>query len=239
MAEITPRKKVTKNIIYACRCCNVDTNTHEIRFNLFGQKSLNEGLVDAIKQLSGIAVSGDDELSHYICRTCARNIPILNTKVTEFKKKCAETAKKQREQFCSIREKRGRKDDSAVTEKSPLPQQARKRTFVEKRVAHTSLEERFSRISPKPGPLSLPAPLQTLTTIYDLLGEDQVPHANAQPEQHHSTHPQQLPLAEGLAIISESGLLGIKVCMLQIFHAIITLVVYDICFYTEYRIYKA
>jgi uncharacterized protein (UPF0297 family) len=63
-------------------------------------KSLNECLVDAVKQLSGIAVSGDDEFSHYICRTCARNIPILNKKVTEFMKKCAETAKKQREQFC-------------------------------------------------------------------------------------------------------------------------------------------
>ena len=204
MAEKTPRKKVTEYITYACRCCNIDTNAHDIRFHLFGKKSSNEGLVDAIKQLSGIVVSKEDELSQYICRICARNITNLHKKVTEFKKKCVETAKKQREQFCSIREKRGRKDDYGDVEKSPLPEQPAKRAFVERRVAQ-SLEERFKSIAPKPGPLSLPAPLPT--TVYDPFGQDevQVPRPNAPLEQ--------LPLAEELAIISKSGLQGIKVCL--------------------------
>lgn len=201
MAETTPRKKVLENQIDSCRCCNSNTDPHR-RIALFGTKSSNEGFVNAIKQLAGIVVSENDGLSCYICRTCATNISNLSKKITDFKNKCTDTAKKQSGQVSSVREKRGRKDDTGISERSPLPQQATKKALVEKRVA-TRLENRFREIAPKPGPSSsscLPPP-----TNRPLSSDDHMPPSNTQPLVPQSPH------AEGVSIISNSGLLGVKV----------------------------
>lgn len=205
MAEKTPWKNVTEYITYACRCCNIDTNAHDIRFHLFGKKSSNEGLVDAIKQLSGIVVSKEDELSQYICRICARNITNFHKKVTEFKKNASKLPRNKGSSFVRYaKSAEERTTPEMLKNHLYLSSQRKEHYFVERRVAQ-SLEERFRSIAPKPGPLSLPAPLPT--TIYDPFDQDeiQVPRPNAPPEQ--------LPLAEGLGIISKSGLQGIKVCL--------------------------
>ena len=197
MAETTPRKKVSDNIIDSCRCCNSVTDPHR-RLGLFGKKSLNEGLVAAIKQLSGIVVSEEDMLSNFICRTCANSIPNLSKRVTQFRNKCTDTEKKQREKIASTREKRGRKNNPEEVEQSP--RQPAKKALIEKRVAR-SLEEGLRRIAPKPGQrlFAVPSPP---TSTFDV----------QPPLQHHSTHhPAEPPLTEDLAIISKSGLLGIKV----------------------------
>ena len=197
MATATPKKKVCETIINACRCCNVDTNTQEIRVDLFGKKSLNEGLVNAIEQLASIKISKEDKLSRYICRTCARKIPVLYKNVTEFKKICTETAKKQLEKANDVREKRGRKDDSLEVEHSPLPQSAPKRALMENPVRQ-SLEERFRTIAPKP--------------------QLQAPTTSLPPEHVTSSHDAHLPHSEEVAVLSESGLFGIKVYFLQLYN---------------------
>jgi hypothetical protein len=221
----TPRKKVAENIYY-CRCCNSITNPLRHVY-LFGKKSLNEGLVPAIKKLAGIVVSIEDELPHYICRACTSNITNLSKKVTEFRNLCNETAKKQNEQICSIREKRGRKDSpkGTETEQSPLPQQPRKKPSVGTRVAQ-SLEERFRRIANKPGPLPLTAPLQA--TLDQGVGQHEVRTVvpTLQPEQPHSRHHRDSSLVEELEIISKSGLLGIKVCNFTLLFLRIPVLIY-------------
>ena len=138
---------VSENNYYNSNCPH--SICDEIRVDLFGKKSLNEGLVNAIEQLASIKISKEDKLSRYICRTCARKIPVLYKNVTEFKKRCTETAKKQLEKANDIRDKRGRKDDSLEVEHSPLPQSAPKKALMENPVRQ-SLEERFRTIAPKP-----------------------------------------------------------------------------------------
>ena len=94
-------------------------------------------------------------------------------------------------------------DNTEISERSPLPQQAAKKALVEKRVA-VRLEDRFREIAPKPGPSSLPICLPP-TTHRPPSSDVQVPPSNTQ-----SPVPQS-PHAEGVSIISNSGLLGVKV----------------------------
>ena len=134
-------------------------------------------------------------MSHHICCTCAWKIPVLYKNVTEFKKRCTETAKKQLEKANDIREKRGRKDDSLEVEHSPLPQSAPKRALMQN-PGQQSLEERFRTIAPTP---QLQAPTMSL-----------------RPEHVTSSHDAHLPHTEEVAVLSESGLFGIKVYFLQL-----------------------
>ena len=222
----TPRKKVSEIVQSSCRCCNSDTKPHH-RVGLFGKKSSDEGIVDAIKQLTGLLITEEDDLSHFACRTCARVALNLQKKIENFKNICAATEKKQIEKVSRTREKRLRMDDFEVPERSPLPTQPKKKTFVESRAAQT-LEERFQNIAPKPGSSITAESLATRFSRQSYLMQpqrSQPQQMQQQPVQTQGMQPQPLQpqllqphpaqpqscLDEVFEIISKSGLLGFKV----------------------------
>lgn len=207
MAETTPPKKVSEINISSCRCCNSDTDAHH-RVPFFGKKSSDEGITDAIKQLTGIIVSKEDNLFHFVCRICARLVTNLHKKVKEFRSVCVATERKQIDKLSSIREKRLRRDDFDEHEKSPLPLQPRKKSFVEKRVAQ-NLERRIQKIAPRPES-SLSFVLLPSSTHSHLPDRSEVQMASVNDEPQPS-EPTQTYLNEVLEIISKSGLLGYKV----------------------------
>ena len=222
----TPRKKVSEIVLSSCRCCNSDTKPQR-RVELFGKKSSDEGIVDAIKQLTGLLITERDDLSHFVCRTCARVALNLQKQIESFKNICAATEKKQIETVSTTREKRLRRDDFEVPERSPLPTQPKKKTFIERRATQT-LEKRFQNIAPKPGSSMTVETLRTSFSrqSYRVLQQRPQPQQmqqqpvhpqGMQPKprrpqllQHQPAQPQSC-LDEAFEIISKSGLLGFRV----------------------------
>ena len=66
------RKRMAEGILFSvCRTCNryVISNNHPL--DLFGEKTIREGIVRDLEEFSGLKISDDDGLlPSRICRTC-------------------------------------------------------------------------------------------------------------------------------------------------------------------------
>ncbi len=154
MASSTPTKSVSDKILNLCRCCN---NENARRVSLYGCKSKNECLVEAIVRFTQLDISEDDDFSKWICRSCLTKIQTLKKNVDEFKALCEETVQKQKKELANARTKRGRKNGDSATQseaESPIASQVNtsmpKRSRISESRASRSLCGMFQAIAPKP-----------------------------------------------------------------------------------------
>ena len=133
-----------------CRCCKKLFNREEKKHcvNLFGEKGLKEGIVDAVRKYGKMDITEEDIgfLSTSICQSCYLLVKGIEEKITKFANICQES---------SLKNENGQK--RSVAERSPS-QTAVSPVNHSKRVKHPDegpqrsarMSLRFQPIFPKP-----------------------------------------------------------------------------------------